>query len=495
MNRIVRERQQVESTLKELRKQLGDYQAKLKSTRKNEASSMAALRNIRKQIQVYEALIVQNQALLNNLNGEIDQLQSELDENRKSYHHVSSDFRRIAVAAYKHGGDRDAELMLSSGSAGDAMARSKYIGFLSGSVRTKVNDLQSSAQRMETSQAQLQVAYRQKEAAMKAQQEELKSYSSKQKEKEVVLGALKKDKEAYAAKITEVRRKQRQMQARIESLIMAQQELIRKEQERARAEALRRQRLVEARRKAAEQQRLAAARRRVAELQRYEAARRREAEQQRLEAARRRSAAEKQPEKPETAQKPEKTDMAVRQLPGMKPERGRVPAVPPPPPPPPEDVPKEEYREPTPVMVDATESEIDRVSANFDAGGSLPWPVSNGVIVRRFGPNRDKELNLVTINNGIDVSVPTGTPVKSVSGGKVVQITYLPTFGNVVIVRHPKSYLTVYANLARVSVSKGEIIRSRQLLGSSASMPEGGSIVHFEIWKGREKQNPQKWLR
>jgi murein DD-endopeptidase MepM/ murein hydrolase activator NlpD len=142
-----------------------------------------------------------------------------------------------------------------------------------------------------------------------------------------------------------------------------------------------------------------------------------------------------------------------------------------------------------------TESEIDKVSANFDAGGSLPWPVSNGVVVRRFGSSHDRELNIVTVSNGIDISVPVNTPVKSVSGGKVVQIAFLPTFGNVVIVRHPKSYLTVYANLARVSVAKGEIIRSRQLLGASAAMPEGGSIVHFEVWKGREKQNPQKWLR
>ncbi|WP_164926882.1 murein hydrolase activator EnvC family protein [Chlorobaculum tepidum] len=293
---------------------------------------------------------------------------------------------------------------------------------------------------MESSRAQLQRVYHEKELAMKSQQEQLQSYSAKKKEKEVVLSEIQKDKQTYAARITEVRRKQQIMQKKIESLIMAQQALIQKEQERARLEALRRQ------------QRLA------------EARKRREAERRRKEAERQRVLAERRGEAPATKEPPpEKT---------LPPEK-----------------------EPLPVVPDQTESEIDRVSVDFDQGESLPWPVNNGVVVRRFGSSLDKELNIVTVSNGIDISVPVGTPVKSVSGGKVVQVAYLPTFGNVVIVRHPKSYLTVYANLGRVSVAKGEIIRSRQLLGFSAAMPEGGSTVHFEVWKGKVKQNPQKWLR
>ena len=426
MIRITRERNRVESTLKDLKKQLSEYQSKLNSTKKNERRSLAELNNIRKQIKVYERLIVENQSLLNNLDNQIEQLQSQLQENRKTYQHVSSDFRQVVIAAYKHGGDRDAELMLSSGSVNSAIVRARYLGFLSGAVRSKVNDLRSSAQQMESSRAQLQRVYHEKELAMKSQQEQLQSYSAKKKEKEVVLSEIQKDKQTYAARITEVRRKQQIMQKKIESLIMAQQALIQKEQERARLEALRRQ--------------------------------------QRLAEARKRREAERRGEAPATKEPPpEKT---------LPPEK-----------------------EPLPVVPDQTESEIDRVSVDFDQGESLPWPVNNGVVVRRFGSSLDKELNIVTVSNGIDISVPVGTPVKSVSGGKVVQVAYLPTFGNVVIVRHPKSYLTVYANLGRVSVAKGEIIRSRQLLGFSAAMPEGGSTVHFEVWKGKVKQNPQKWLR
>lgn len=454
MSRITRERSKVESTLKELKKQLSEYQSKLSSTKKNERRSIADLNNIRNQIKVYERLITENQSLLSHLDSEIDQLQGQLQENRETYHHVSTDFRQVVIAAYKRGGDRDAELMLSSGSVNGAIVRARYMGFLSGSVRSKVNDLQSSAQQLESSRAQLQKTYREKELAMKSQQKELQSYSSKKKEKEQVLTVIQKDKKNYAARITEVRRKQRAMQAKIESLIMAQQEMIRKEQERARLAAQQRRDRLAAQR-TAERRRIAAEKERIA---REKAA----VESQRKPSGR----------SEEVPQKPYRPATPARE----------VPEAPPP---------KEERM----VVIDQTESEIDRVSVDFDRGGSLPWPVNNGVVVRKFGSSLDRELNIVTVSNGIDISVPVGTQVRSVSGGKVVQVAFLPTFGNVVIVRHPKSYLTVYANLGRVSVAKGEIIRSRQLLGSSVAMPEGGSTVHFEVWKGKVKQNPQRWLR
>ena len=149
-----------------------------------------------------------------------------------------------------------------------------------------------------------------------------------------------------------------------------------------------------------------------------------------------------------------------------------------------------------PVPPNGDSPELERVSADFDnASGSLPWPVKSGVVAQKFGSVEDKDLKIVTTNNGIDISVPANTPVRAVSGGKVVQIAFLPTFGNIVIIRHPKSYLTVYANLGQLNVVKDDLIKSQQLLGVSGKMTEGGSVVHFEIWKGRVKQNPEKWLK
>ena len=124
--------------------------------------------------------------------------------------------------------------------------------------------------------------------------------------------------------------------------------------------------------------------------------------------------------------------------------------------------------------------DLERVSADFDNSlGSLPWPVRNGVVSQRFGSVQDKELKIVTTNNGIDISVPVNTQVRAVSGGKVAQIAFLPTFGNIVIIRHPKSYLTVYANLGQLNVVKNDLIKSQQLLGVSGKMLEGGFSCAF----------------
>ncbi|NTW51503.1 MAG: peptidoglycan DD-metalloendopeptidase family protein [Chlorobiaceae bacterium] len=500
MNRIVQERNRVESNLKGLKKQLEEYQLKLNKSKKDEVLSMDALKNIRKQILVFERLITENQTYLGSLDREIAYLQNQLEENRNNYHRVSSDFQRVAVAAYKHGGTRDAEMVFASSSVNDAMIRTRYMGLLSQSVRSKVTDLQTSAEQMETAREQLQQTYRQKQEAMKAQQVQLQTYSSKKKEKEAVLNDIKKDRGEYLARITEVRKKQREMQSKIESLIMAQQQLIQKEQEKARADELKRQKLRQAR-----QARLAETRRLEAERHRREAAA--SAEAARLQRqARTRPQPQVQPQPQPQPSVQVQAPTRQQQQPQPQPSQPqpvvvtKQPPVAPPQvavrqePPRPVQV-AEAPQEPEPP-VDPTESEIDRVSADFDAAGSsLPWPVKNGVIVRKFGSSLDKELNLVTTSNGIDISVPVNTSVKAVSGGKVAQIAFLPTFGNVVIIRHQKSYLTVYANLARVSVTKGEVIRSQQLLGSSGPMPEGGSIVHFEVWKGKVKQNPQKWLR
>ncbi|NTW49764.1 MAG: peptidoglycan DD-metalloendopeptidase family protein [Chlorobiales bacterium] len=154
-------------------------------------------------------------------------------------------------------------------------------------------------------------------------------------------------------------------------------------------------------------------------------------------------------------------------------------------------------REPAQPMLKESPEDFDytSVSVDFDRNrGRLPWPVRGGVIVQAFGKNEDKDLKIITFNNGVDISVPIGSAVHSVAGGKVTQIAFLPTFGNIVIVRHSNSYITVYANLASVKVASGEVVASGQEIGTSAKSPEGGSVVHFEVWKGKDKCDPEIWL-
>lgn len=126
--------------------------------------------------------------------------------------------------------------------------------------------------------------------------------------------------------------------------------------------------------------------------------------------------------------------------------------------------------------------------------GKLPWPVQEGVIVKTFGESENKELKIATFNNGVDISTPVGTSVFAVAQGVVSQIGFLPTFGNIVIVRHANAYLTVYANLSEVKVVKGESVSAGQALGVAGKSAQGGGLVHFEVWHGRNKYDPELWL-
>jgi len=472
ISRIMKERATVEENLRSLKEQLKEYQSKLHTTTRKESQSFKALENIRRQILVLEGIISQNQSYLEKLDRDIDHLRGELQDNRQKYGRVSDDFRRTAVSVYKYGGNRDIEHLFSAGSVNNVLVRAQYMGFFSRAVRRHVDQLQQVAVELESNRLALEQSYKQKAEVVKEQERQLKSWSVSKKEKEVVLDKLKKNKQQYAAQLADVQKKRRQLQSRIESLIIAEQRAVEAEQERQR-------KIAEAQRLAAqrlEAQRLVKEQREAKRLerQRLEAQRR---EAQRMVATRekvsgRASVAEKKERKTETL-KPEEEPQPSSVPPTQAPEKRSVDVV---------------------RTMDSPD--LEKVSADFDkAYGSLPWPVRNGVVAQKFGTVEDKDLKIVTTNNGIDISVPANSPVRAVSGGKVVQIAFLPTFGNIVIIRHPKSYLTVYANLGQLQVAKEDLIKSQQLIGASGRMAEGGSVVHFEIWKGRVKQNPQKWLR
>ncbi len=441
ISKIMRERAAVEQNLQSLKQQLKEYQSKLNMTTRKESQSFKVLENIRAQILVLEKIISQNQIYLAKLDDDIEQLRDKLQGNRQVYSKVSDDFRRTAVSVYKYGGNRDIEHVFAAGSVNNALVRAQYVGFFTRAVRRNVNDLQQVAVKLENNRLALEQSYQQKAAMVREQERQLKTWSVSKKEKEEVLDKLKKNKQEYAAQLAAVKQKRRQLQSRIESLILAEQRAVEAENERQK-------KIIEAKR--LEAQRL---------------------ESKRLEAQHALVKKEKS-----TGQA---TDIARKEHKKIEKPLVKLPE-----------------KKSVPVVSNTESPEIEKVSADFDnASGSLPWPVRNGVVSQKFGSLEDKDLRIVTTNNGIDISVPASTSVRAVSGGKVVQIAFLPTFGNIVIVRHPKSYLTVYANLGQLNVAKDDLIKSQQLLGVSGKMSDGGSVVHFEIWKGRVKQNPEKWLR
>jgi septal ring factor EnvC (AmiA/AmiB activator) len=125
--------------------------------------------------------------------------------------------------------------------------------------------------------------------------------------------------------------------------------------------------------------------------------------------------------------------------------------------------------------------------------GRLRWPVSQGIVVAHFGNQRHPTLKTVTQNLGIDIAVAAGSPVSSVADGEVARILWLPSYGNLMIINHYGGFRTVYTHLGEIVATEGQKLKEGDVIGYSGEALEGARL-HFEIWKDREKQNPEHWL-
>ena len=125
--------------------------------------------------------------------------------------------------------------------------------------------------------------------------------------------------------------------------------------------------------------------------------------------------------------------------------------------------------------------------------GKLRWPVGEGTVVARFGNQRHPTLKTITLNLGIDIAVKPGSPVSAVAEGEVTKILWLPSYGNLLIINHYGGYWTVYTHLAEIDVVEGQKVKEGDVIATSGEGLDGPRI-HFEIWKDREKQNPEQWL-
>jgi len=126
--------------------------------------------------------------------------------------------------------------------------------------------------------------------------------------------------------------------------------------------------------------------------------------------------------------------------------------------------------------------------------GRLRWPVNQGRVVARFGNHENPTLHTVTQNPGIDIAVSAGSAVEAVTDGEVSLISWLPSYGNLVILNHKGGFRTVYAHLAEIDVNEGERVSEGDRIASSGEALSG-PLLHFEIWKDRDKQDPEDWLK
>lgn len=128
-----------------------------------------------------------------------------------------------------------------------------------------------------------------------------------------------------------------------------------------------------------------------------------------------------------------------------------------------------------------------------EATGALPtfrWPV-RGRVVAAYGAKTNGKAN-----DGINVAVPEGTPVKAAEDGVVAYAgNELKGYGNLVLVRHSNGYVTAYAHASELLVKRGETIKRGQTIAKSGQTGEAKSPqLHFEIRKGSTPVDPLQFL-
>ena len=140
--------------------------------------------------------------------------------------------------------------------------------------------------------------------------------------------------------------------------------------------------------------------------------------------------------------------------------------------------------------------EAKLLAANFTSNkGKLVWPVEKGVVTQSFGSHRHPQFpNVTTNNNGVDITTEVNANARAVFAGEVMQIQQIKGANQAIYIRHG-DYITIYRNLATVSVKKGDKVTSKQNIGTIYKNPiNGKTVLKFYIYKNAKKMNPADWV-
>jgi len=121
------------------------------------------------------------------------------------------------------------------------------------------------------------------------------------------------------------------------------------------------------------------------------------------------------------------------------------------------------------------------------SAGNFRWP-ARGRVIAGFGANGG--------NEGINIAVPEGAPVKAAEAGTVTYAgSEVKGYGNLVLIRHDNGFVTAYAHNSALSVKRGDQVKRGQVIATAGQTGNVTSPqLHFEIRKGASPVDPIKHL-
>lgn len=127
--------------------------------------------------------------------------------------------------------------------------------------------------------------------------------------------------------------------------------------------------------------------------------------------------------------------------------------------------------------------------------GKLPWPVKKGVVVKQYGKQQHPQLpNVTTFNSGVEIATESNAKARAVFNGVVLEIQQLKGANKAIYIQHG-NYISIYNNMAKILVKKGDKVTIKQDLGTVFTNPSTGkTILKFLIYKNTIRMNPADWV-
>ncbi len=449
-----------------------DIQKQEKALKANKADVKKRLQNLmllntqisdrQKNIESIEGDIAHLDNNINLLHTQLETLEKQLDERKQKY------IKSLRYMTRHHSFEDKLMFIFSAHSFGEAYRRLRFVKEYASFQKAQGEILRAKQNQVEEKKRQLQDARDQMDALLNKGKKEREELESQHTEQQQMVKNLEKQQKTIQGVINDQKKKDAALNARIDKMIA--DEIARQKEEarkKAEAEAAAKKRAEELARKKAEAE--AAARENQ---RRIEAAK---AEEKRLkEEAARASAAEKERAE-QKAREAEANRKAAERKAAADTERNN-----------------KEVAKAAEKSSSAMYSSVDqKLSSNFESNkGRLPIPVTGQYrIVSHFGQYNVEGLKNVTLDNkGINILGTSGCQARSIFDGEVTGVANIGGTW-LVLVRHGR-YISVYCNLKSVSVSKGQKVSTRQVLGNVAS----DNILQFQLRKETAKLNPEQWL-
>ena len=130
-------------------------------------------------------------------------------------------------------------------------------------------------------------------------------------------------------------------------------------------------------------------------------------------------------------------------------------------------------------------------------GELFTWPLKGSWrLTSNYGRRADPFTGVTSFHTGIDMAMPSGTPVYSSMSGKIESVGYTNIFGNYVIIKHVNGYQTLYAHLTKSLVKSGQNVAQGAKIGLVGSTGYStGPHLHFTVFKNGKLVDPMTVLK